>query len=99
MASLRELWAKLTPVQKGLVTVVPVAVFVVLAFLLAAVSRPPEAYGTLFADLPREDAAAITSRLKTSGVPYRLKDDGGTIEVPLKDVYELRNTLASQGLP
>ena len=99
LASLTELWAKLTPVQKGLVTVVPVAVFVALAFLLAAVSRPPEAYGTLFADLPREDAAVITSRLKTSGVPYRLKDDGGTIEVPLKDVYELRNTLAGQGLP
>ncbi len=98
-ASVRELWGKLTPLQKGLATVVPVAVFVALAFMLAAVSRPPEAYGALFTDLPREDAAAIVSRLKTSAIPYRLKDDGGTIEVPVKEVYELRLSLANAGLP
>ncbi|MEK7475490.1 MAG: flagellar basal-body MS-ring/collar protein FliF [Candidatus Coatesbacteria bacterium] len=95
----RELWGRLTPLQKAVVTVVPVVLFVVLAFLLAAVSRPPEAYGVLFAELPREDASAIVSRLKSAGVPYRLKDDGATIEVPIKDVYDLRLSVASAGLP
>ncbi len=95
----RELWGRLSPLQKGLVTGVPITAFVVLAFLLAALSRPPEAYGVLFADLPREDASLIVAKLKTSGVAYRLKDDGATIEVPLKDVYEMRLSLASLGLP
>jgi len=94
-----ELWGRLTTLQKGLVAGVPVVVFVVLAVLMAALSRPPEPYGVLFADLPREDAGVIIAKLKTSGIPYRLKDDGLTVEVPLKDVYELRLNLASQGLP
>jgi len=95
----RELWGRLTPLQKGLVTGVPIAAFVVLAFLVAALSHPPESYGVLFADLPREDAALIAGKLKAGGTPYRLKDDGATIEVPLKDVYELRLQLVQQGLP
>ncbi|MEK7765822.1 MAG: flagellar basal-body MS-ring/collar protein FliF, partial [bacterium] len=98
-AQFTELWGRLSSVQKALVTLVPVSVFVVLAFLLAALSKPPESYGVLFSELPREDAATIVSRLKAAGTPYRLKDDGGTIEIPVKDVYETRLTLASQGLP
>jgi len=95
----RELWGRLTPIQKGLATGVPVLLFVLLALMLAAISRPPESYGVLFADLAREDAAVITGKLKAAGVPYKLKDDGVTVEVPLKDVYDLRLQLASQGLP
>ena len=95
----KELWGRLTPVQKGLVTTVPVLLFLLLGVLLAVLSRPAEPYGVLFSDLAREDAAAIASKLKTSGVPYRLSGDGLTVEVPIKDVYELRLALASQGLP
>ena len=95
----RELWGRLTPVQKGLATGVPVLLFVLLALMLAAISRPPESYGVLFADLAREDAAVVVGKLKAAGVPYKLKDDGVTVEVPIKDVYDLRLQLASQGLP
>ncbi len=95
----RELWGRLTPVQKGLVTGVPAVLFILLVLLVAALSRPPESMGVLFSELAREDAAVITGKLKTAGVPYRLKEDGTTIEVPLKDVYELRLSLAAMGLP
>jgi flagellar M-ring protein FliF len=94
-----ELWARLTPVQKAFVTGVPLVLFVVVAVLLAGLSRPPEPYGVLFADLAREDASVIAGKLKAAGTPYRLKDEGATIEVPIKDVYELRLSMASQGLP
>ncbi len=95
----RELWGRLTPLQKGLVTGIPAVGFLVLAFLVAALSRAPQSYGTLFSDLPREDAAQIVSRLKASGMPYQLKDDGLTILIPLEEVYETRLGLAREGLP
>jgi len=97
----RELWGRLTPVQRGLATGIPVVLFVLLALLLVALSRPPEPYGVLFSELAREDASAIVGKLKASGVPYKLKDDGtvAAIEVPMKDVYDLRIQLASLGLP
>ena len=42
-ARFAELWGRLSPVQKALVTAVPVTAFVVLGVLLTALSRPPEA--------------------------------------------------------
>src|SRR4051794_22843427 len=51
-------------------------------------------WATLFANLEREDAAAVMAKLKEMKVPYRVEGDGGTIEVPQANVRELRLELA-----
>jgi flagellar M-ring protein FliF len=56
-------------------------------------------WGTLFANLDREDASAVVSKLKEMKVPYRVEGEGGTIEVPTQNVRELRLELAGSGLP
>ena len=56
-------------------------------------------YGVLFSNLAQDDAAAITSKLKSKKVPYQLDAGGGTILVPKAEVYELRLYLASEGVP
>jgi flagellar M-ring protein FliF len=46
-----------------------------------------------------DDAAAMASKLKEMGVPYRLEGDGTTILVPASMVYDMRLRLATEGLP
>ena len=55
-------------------------------------------WGTLFANLDREDAAAVVSKLKEMKIPYRIEGEG-TVEVPQQNVRELRLELAGAGLP
>jgi flagellar M-ring protein FliF len=56
-------------------------------------------WSTLFANLDREDAAAVVAKLKEMKVPYRLGEDGSTISVPDERARDLRLELASAGLP
>ena len=56
-------------------------------------------YKVLFSGLTQEDAAEVVGRLKEQQVPYRLSEDGGAIMVPAAQVYEVRLTLAGEGLP
>lgn len=56
-------------------------------------------YRPLFANLNTTDAGEIVKKLKDQKVPYRLSADGKAILVPSEKVYELRLTLASEGLP
>jgi flagellar M-ring protein FliF len=55
-------------------------------------------WGTLFANLDREDAAAVMAKLKEMKIPYRVEGEG-SIEVPQQNVRELRLELAGAGLP
>ena len=56
-------------------------------------------YRPLFANLTGEDAGEIVKKLKEQKVPYQISDDGKAILVPSDKVYELRLSLASDGLP
>ncbi|MCD4743019.1 MAG: flagellar M-ring protein FliF [Desulfobacteraceae bacterium] len=49
--------------------------------------------------LSKQDAAEIVSRLKDSNTPYRLQGTGTTILVPEKQVYDVRLTMAKEGIP
>ena len=53
----------------------------------------------LFANLTTEDAGEIVKKLKEQKVPYEISDDGKAVLVPSDKVYELRLSLASDGLP
>lgn len=56
-------------------------------------------YRPLFTNLSAEDAGEIVKKLKDSKTPYQVTSDGKGLMVPADKVYELRLTLASEGLP
>ncbi len=53
----------------------------------------------LFTNLTSEDAGEIVKKLKDAKTPYQITADGKGILVPSDKVYELRLTLASEGIP
>lgn len=83
--------------QKAVTVAALVAVVVAVAIFMS-VSRSPS-YAPLFTNLQPTDAANITSKLSSDGVPFQLADNGSTIMVPQNDVASQRLALASAGLP
>jgi len=56
-------------------------------------------YSTLYSNLDPAEAGDVTNYLTEQKIGYKLADGGRTISVPSGDVYKLRISLASQGLP
>ena len=52
-----------------------------------------------YTGLTQEDASAVVAVLKDNNTPYRLTGDGTTILVPEAMVYDVRLTMASEGIP
>ncbi|MCG8471122.1 MAG: flagellar M-ring protein FliF [Desulfobacterales bacterium] len=53
----------------------------------------------LYTGLSQEDAAQVVNRLKDLKIPYKLENGGSGVSVPMEKVYELRLSMASEGLP
>ncbi|MFQ5705939.1 MAG: flagellar basal-body MS-ring/collar protein FliF [bacterium] len=79
----------------ALAAITALALFGIL-FLLVWANRPE--FGLLYSNLDAADASAIVDDLKSSNIPYKLKDGGKTILVAKKDIYELRIKYAGQKL-
>ncbi|MGD9823949.1 flagellar basal-body MS-ring/collar protein FliF [Desulfobacter sp.] len=77
----------------GLVLVV-VAGFITMFFWANKTS-----YKVAYSGLSQEDAAAVVDILKSAKTPYRLTGDGTTILVPEAMVYDVRLTMAKEGIP
>jgi flagellar M-ring protein FliF len=92
-----SLFAALSP-GKRWVMLGAVALSAVFFGLLIVTANSTE-YKPLYANLGNEDAGEIMKKLKEQKVPTRISDDGKTILVPASKVYELRMSLASEGLP
>src|SRR4051812_8688200 len=56
-------------------------------------------YAPLFTNLQPSDAAAITQKLTSSKVPFKLADGGASVLVPQSQVYQQRLNLSASGLP
>ncbi|EGV30495.1 flagellar M-ring protein FliF [Thiorhodococcus drewsii AZ1] len=56
-------------------------------------------YAPLFGQLEEEEAAEIMKSLTQMGVPYKVDNASGRIEIPKQRVAETRLLLAGQGLP
>lgn len=56
-------------------------------------------YSRLYSNLEESEAGEVTAYLNDNKIPYQLKDNGTTIEVPSNDVYKVRISLAAEGLP
>ena len=92
-----EPFMALPPAKRWLVGGVVVLSLTAFAVLIVVANRTD--YRPLFANLTNEDAGEIVKKLKEQKVPYRLSADGKAILVPADKVYDLRLTLASDGLP
>ena len=104
MATPKEILEQIASVFKGLsitqkimgAVVVVVVVGGLLSLTMAGKDGP---YKVLFSGLTQDDAGAVLNKLKEQRIPYKLSDDGGAILVPASQVYEVRLTLAGEGLP
>lgn len=52
-----------------------------------------------YTELSEEDASTIVSKLKENKTPYKLQNGGTTILVPEAQVYEVRLSMAKEGIP
>jgi flagellar M-ring protein FliF len=52
-----------------------------------------------YSGLSKEDAAGVVDKLKESNTPYQLTGDGTTILVPEAIVYDVRLSMAKEGIP
>ncbi|RNC70711.1 MAG: flagellar M-ring protein FliF [Desulfuromonadales bacterium] len=71
----------------------------IIAFTLLIMIANRTDYRPLFTNLNTEDAGGIVTKLKEQKIPYRIASDGKAIMVPADKVYDLRLSLASEGLP
>ncbi|KAA0257044.1 flagellar M-ring protein FliF [Deferribacter autotrophicus] len=93
----KTVFNNLSLVQKVSIISATAAVFLSIVVLVIWANKP--VYKTLYANLSPDDASKIVESLKGKRIPYKLKDDGKTILVPEKEVYELRLDLAQEGIP
>ncbi len=56
-------------------------------------------YSVLYSNLDPADAGEITGYLTDNNIPYKLSSGGASISVPSDKVYDLRISMASEGMP
>ena len=78
----------------GVVTAALIGFF---AFLTVQVTTPP--MSLLYSDLDVKDSGAITEKLSSMGVEYKVSPDGTSIMVPEGEAARLRMSMAQDGLP
>jgi flagellar M-ring protein FliF len=92
-----EPFLALSPAKRMVVGGV-VALSAILFTLLIVVANRTD-YRPLFSNLTTEDAGEIVKKLKEQKIPYQIESDGKAILVPSDKVYDLRLSMASDGLP
>lgn len=95
LANLRQWWQSLKPFPKIMFILGCTGILVTIAVLGQLFLRPN--YAPLFTDLEPRNAAKIIEQLESTQTPYRLTNNGKTVEVPEDLVYKLRIQMASSG--
>lgn len=97
LKKLLEPFLALTMGKRLVVGGVALASLIAFASLIAVANKTD--FKPLFTNLTTEDAGEIVKKLKDQKVPYQLSDDGKVVQVASDKVYDLRLSLASEGLP
>jgi len=95
--SFQQLWQQLGLVQRVLLVGILLACVGAAALLVGWARKPNMAM--LYSGLSPDEAAKIVEKVRDAGLPYELTAGGSTIMVPAEEVYSLRLTMASAGLP
>jgi len=90
------LWSRTTTSQRIVAGMLAVTGLALIGAFTWWASVPT--YGVAFAGLTDADAGAVVEKIKAQNIPYRL-ESGGTILVPTSQVYDVRLSLAKDGLP
>ncbi|HAU32306.1 MAG: Flagellar M-ring protein [Desulfotomaculum sp. 46_296] len=88
-------WQTLQPKRRMLIVAVGVGLIFCVFFIYVLLNHTT--YAPLFTGLDPSEAGSMVEKLKEKNIPYRLSDQGKTILVPEKQVYETRIELASSG--
>lgn len=102
IVQLTAIWRRLSLQQKVVTTSLIAFMVLGLAGLLvwsSTGSRQESGFKVLYSDLELEEAASITENLQKGGYRYKLENNGRTITVDVKQLYEIRMALAREGLP
>ncbi len=97
MEQIRKLLASLTLRQK--ITLLVAAAAVVGSLIALTRWRHERDFRPLYTGLSAEDAGPVIEKLRTSGIEYRLADNGTAVLVPSAQVAEVRLQMATAGLP
>lgn len=87
-------WPLPRKIALGAITVISIGVF---AFLI--IQARVADYQLLYANLTLSDAGNVVNWLKSSKVPFQLKNGGKNIWISADTIYETRLDLAANGLP
>jgi flagellar M-ring protein FliF len=93
-----SLAANFTTGQKIAMAAAVVGVVAVI-FVFTQMTSASKPQAALYTGLAPADAAAVTEKLTSQGVPYSLANGGGTIMVSRDQLYDIRIQMAAQGLP
>ena len=93
----RDNWNRVPLPQRAALIAILTVVFGGILYVALVSGRP--SYSVLFSNLSPEDAGAVANRLREQKVEFRTTGEGKAIEVPTDKVYDLRNDLASEGIP
>ncbi|MFW6245238.1 MAG: flagellar basal-body MS-ring/collar protein FliF, partial [Fibrobacterota bacterium] len=107
IAQLSAVWQKLSLQQKIIITSLVGFTFLGLVGLLifahstggSTGGAGTKGFKVLYSDLELEEASQITQQLQSGNYKYKLENDGRTILVNTKELYEIRMALAREGLP
>jgi len=81
------------------ISMIFVVVLVITGFVFMFIFANQENYQVLFSNLSPGDGGAIIADLKKKNIPYKVEANGAVILVPAEKVYELRLSMAGDGLP
>ncbi|MHC1782827.1 MAG: flagellar basal-body MS-ring/collar protein FliF [Anaerolineaceae bacterium] len=86
--------------QKTTQRIILISVVAVMAIIVPVLINwaSQTSYSVAFSGLAEEDASSIVESLQSSNIPYQLKGTG-TILVPAEKVYDVRLSMAGEGLP
>lgn len=101
IAQLSAVWQRLSLQQKIIMSsLVGLSVLGLVAMVLWSREPAEEAgWRVLYSSLEVGEAAQITEQMEQAGYKYKLDNDGRTLKVQAKQVYEIRMALAREGLP
>jgi flagellar M-ring protein FliF len=96
-SALLSIFNKLSIQQRLMLGGIAVVAVIFLIFILVAFNQPN--YTTLYSNLAPEEASEVVKYLTDRKIPYKLTDNGNSIDVSKTQVYEVRLQLAGKGIP
>ncbi len=97
MQKIAAVWRNVSIVQKALLVAIIGTMVGAVVLLVHWAGRPD--MRLLYDQLAPEEASKIVDKIAEKDIPYELKNGGASIYVPKEQVYQLRLTMAKEGLP